>query len=389
MSFVPKDVIVLPESTPEYPDRWIALNVFSRTSLGVSGAVLDLLGRISEPPSAADENRVFRCWDIEYFSNEEGLLADPSRFRRDPARWHELQLDRGSLDIELRKHFILIDDESVYRARFAPKKNLLDWERFGNFHQQHGQHMMVVKRTDPAQWWMNQKFKADRRSVREDNLYGAVQWSFLEKYLKTVVRPGACVIDLGCGTGIYANLMARFGARVTAVDPSDEYLAIAREHAEPGVTVLKADIGAPGGLEAVPSGSADIVFMSDALLFYFVPFHPGQKADMQTLLADVRRILKPDGMFVSLEPHAMFYMAPWLGAPDRPFTVLTEYLHRQFGVVPPFSWLMHALAGAGFVVRDLHEIGPAEYFAATDSRAYHFAREFPLWQLLELKVSAN
>ena len=37
--------------------------------------------------------------------------------------------------------------------------------------------------------------------------------------------------------------------------------------------------------------------MSDALLFYFVPFYPGQKADIQILLAAVRRILKDGGVF--------------------------------------------------------------------------------------------
>ncbi len=110
--------------------------------------------------------RPFRCWRVEYFSNEDGLLADPSRYRRAPEDSREPSLDRSALIAELKKHCILIDDEVAYRERFKPKRNLLDRERFGNFHQQHGQHMALTRRKDPADWWMRQKFTADQLSVR-------------------------------------------------------------------------------------------------------------------------------------------------------------------------------------------------------------------------------
>jgi SAM-dependent methyltransferase len=361
------------------------MNVFARTSLGITGDVLSFLGQLNEA-RPTDPATTFLCWDIEYFSNEEGLLADPTRYRRDPTQWKELRLDRNALEAKLKAHCILIDDEAAYRARFQSKRHLLDREHFGNFHQQHGQHMMLTRRTDPGQWWMSQKFTPDRRAVRSDNLYGAVQWSFLQSYFKRIIAPGSTAIDIGCGTGIHSNLMAECGAQVVGLDPSEEYLEVARTNAAPHTSFVKANIGEAGGLATIADASADLVFMSDALLFYFVPFYPGQKADMQVLLADIRRILKPGGTFVSMEPHAVFYHAPWLGAYDRPFTIVTEYLHKRFGIVPTFSWLVHALAQGGFAVKDLMEVGPADYFEAVDARAYHFSREFPVWQLLELRI---
>jgi SAM-dependent methyltransferase len=379
MSFVPGDVVILPAEGQ--PGRWVALNVFARTSLGISAPVLAVLSAGAQEAGTLPDT--FTCWEIEYFSNENCLLADPSRFRRDAAAWREVRLDRGALDRKLRDRCILIDDEAAYRERFQPKRNLLDSRHFGNFHQQHGHHLMVVKRTDPAKWWMQQKFTEDYRAVRSDTLYGGIQWSFLKDYFPARIKAGMKVVDLGCGTGIYCNLMARAGAQVLGVDPSDEYLAVAREHALPNVSFAKMDIGAPGGLDAIPDASADLIFMSDALLFYFVPFHPGQQADMSALLADIRRILKPGGTFVSLEPHGAFYLCPWLGSPDRPFTILTEYLHKSYGIVPPFSWLMRALCAAGFAMTDMQELAPAEYFKEVDARGYHFASQFPLWQLLE------
>ena len=43
------------------------------------------------------------------------------------------------------------------------------------------------------------------------------------------------ILDVGTGTGRAAILMARGGARVTAVDPSEEMLAIARQAGGRGI----------------------------------------------------------------------------------------------------------------------------------------------------------
>src|SRR2546428_4852752 len=42
---------------------------------------------------------------------------------------------------------------------------------------------------------------------------------------------GKRVLDVGCGGGILAEALAREGARVTGVDPSEKSLAVARAHA--------------------------------------------------------------------------------------------------------------------------------------------------------------
>lgn len=383
MMTVPKDVIFLPESTVEYPDRWVAMNVFSRTALGISSDVFGLLAAPTAAEPAAGVS--YRCWKIKHFSNDDGLLADPSRFRRDPRQWQELSLNQQEMLARLREDCIIVDDEAAYRKRFQPKRHILDHQNFGNFHQQHGQHMALMRRQDPARWWTRQKFSPDLLSVRRDTLYGAIQNAFLEEYTEQRITRGMTVIDLGCGTGVYSNLIASRGAIVLGVDPSEEYLAVAREHAREGARFEQMQIGQAGGLDGIPSGSADIVFMSDALLFYYVPFFPGQAADIDVLLADISRILKPDGAFVSLEPHGAFYLMPWLGAEDRPFVIVTEYLKKSFGIVPPLSWLIRTVSRAGFVLGDMRELTPATYFAEIDPRGYHFASEFPLWHLLEFR----
>lgn len=388
MNPIPRDVIILPEMTEGYPGRWLAMNVFARTCLGVGSEVLELMA-LPDAARAKGPSASYRCWEVEYFSNEDGLLADPTRYRRDPAQWKELTLDREAMLKKLRAHSILVDDRAAYLERFGPKRNLLDRQHFGNYHEQHGQHFMLVRREDPAAWWMKQKFTPDLTAVRRDNLYGAVQWNFMEQFARERAKSGMRIADLGCGTGVYSNLLALAGAEVIGLDPSEEYLAVARRNAATGTSFVKAAIGEPGGLRALDDASVDIVFMSDALLFYFCPLYPGQAADVRVLLADIRRILKPSGRFVSLEPHPVFYMAPWLGDPERPFTVVTESSRKRFGINPPLSWLFKSLHDAGFAVTDLKELEPAEYFSAVDPRGYHFAREFPVWQFVEAMAVPN
>jgi 2-polyprenyl-6-hydroxyphenyl methylase/3-demethylubiquinone-9 3-methyltransferase len=70
------------------------------------------------------------------------------------------------------------------------------------------------------------------------------------------LRPlsGLTAIDIGCGGGLVAEPLARMGATVTAIDPSERNIAIAKSHADPqGLTIdyrvaRVEDLGAEGRL---------------------------------------------------------------------------------------------------------------------------------------------
>jgi SAM-dependent methyltransferase len=64
--------------------------------------------------------------------------------------------------------------------------------------------------------------------------------AFFERLLRDEVKPGDRVLDLGSGTGTVARGLALRGCRVTALDPSAELLAQARDlDAQAGVEVLQ------------------------------------------------------------------------------------------------------------------------------------------------------
>lgn len=381
MSIIPSDVLIF--CGPQ--ESFILYNVFTRTSLALDTDGLRMFrGLAAGEPALAQQ---CRAWDVQRFSNATGLLEDPTRLCRAQDGWPQAEtLSQAELHKRLLQRCLLVEDEAAYRARFQPKDSLLDFKNFGNFHQQLGQHLLLTERVDPVQWWYQQKFTQDLSGIR-NNLYKAVQEHYLRRYFPNKLHAGVTIVDVGCGIGFYSRLMASCGAEVVAVDPNAGYIDNASKQELPNLRFLCAPIGAPGGLDALASQSADYVFMSDALLFYFIPEFPGQAADLGILMRDIHRILKPGGAFISLEPHPSFFLTPWLGDAERPYTVLTEYRNRRFSIVPSLAELAKGVMAHGFSLSFVDELYSGGC-AGLDSRAHGFASEFPIWQLLEFqKVS--
>jgi len=378
------DVISFPESPDTHPDRWVVMNVFTRQCLGIGPEAMAVLG---DP--TANSSATYRIWRIWRFSHVDGLLADPSRFTRNAATWGDPEMvDHATLISLLEEQTILIDDLANYRARFDYKKSLLDRRHFGTYHQQLGQQLIAFQRRDPASWWLEQKFTTDLAAIRRDNLYGAVQDEFLNRWLPGRVKPGMSVLDLGCGAGVISRKIADLGASVLGVDPNAEYIRIAKEHASESVEFQVLDLNGPGGLAGLADASFDCIFMSDALLFYYVPYEPEKPLDLPKLIADVKRLLRPAGRFLSLEPHPAFYAQPWLGDPYRPFTIVTEYLHTQWRINPPLAPLTRPFLEAGFSITAIEEPACDPANPHIDSRTRHFAAEFPVWLLVEFQAPA-
>jgi len=288
------DVISFPESPECYPERWVIMNVFTRDCIGAGPEVIQLLGNLQSA-----EDGQFRIWDIWHFSHADGLLADPSRFRRRADLWGAPKnLKKSDLVKILREKNIFIDDLKTYRARFGQKKSILDKNNFGNYHEQLGQYLLTVARRDPALWWVSQKFKPGAQEIRADNLYGAVQHAFLAEWLPKKIRPGNTVLDLGCGPGVISKMMADLGGNVLGIDPNPIYVDLALRESR-GARFQHRNLDRPENLADLPDRSFDIVFMSDALLFYFVPYHRDKPADIHGLVQQVKRLLKPGGAFLS------------------------------------------------------------------------------------------
>ena len=382
MPRLPGDVIILPEAK----GRWVIANLFSRTYLGVETNALNPL-RESERLNAAElekkySGKKFTVWEITKVTNLGCSADDPTGYIRDVEEWRTAEdLDIAALVKRFKKRFLLIDDMEEYAARFAPKSAVVDHEHFGNLREQLVQEI-VLKAKNPETWWEDQKFTPDMRAIKE-NLYKAVQENFLKNYFKKNLTGGKVALDLGCGPGYYANMMARSGATVLGVDPNMKYIDMAKKNAEQRASFKTAHVGTKSALDFIPSDSADYVFMSDCLLFYFVPDnqHPGE---IDVLLSDIKRILKKDGLFISCEPHHVFTFVPRLGDVDRPFTVITDYRDKKLNIAGTMSEHVQACAKNGFAVTWVEELLPDPAYREIDPRGYNFTRQFPLWMFYEM-----
>ncbi|SRR5581483_5125978 len=97
------------------------------------------------------------------------------------------------------------------------------------------------------------------------------------------IRPGASVLELGCGTGALTEKLISRGARVTAVDRSDAMLRRARRRA-PSAKIVCCDIL-----------NFQYEQKFDRVLLAFVLHHMEAKERLSTLKI-ARRALEPDGL---------------------------------------------------------------------------------------------
>jgi SAM-dependent methyltransferase len=104
------------------------------------------------------------------------------------------------------------------------------------------------------------------------------------------LRPGDCILDLGCGPGLYAERLAQAGFQITGVDFSQNSIDYAL--AKAGEKQLPIQYRCQNYLELDETS-----LYSAVLLIYgdFCPLSPEQRAK---LLANVRAALKPGGCFV-------------------------------------------------------------------------------------------
>lgn len=179
------------------------------------------------------------------------------------------------------------------------------------------------------------------------------------------------VLDLGCGPGAYTKLLLQQGARVTAVDGSQAMIDIVRRQF-PGLRCYVQDLA--GGLPAEDSGSFDLV-IAPLTLHYL--------RDWQPPLRDIRRVLKPDGVFVFSTHHPFFdYQRERSGS-----YYATELIEEQWDTVGhavavsfyrrPLSAMMSALVEAGLRVETLTEGQVARELADIDPVAYDQLRREP------------
>ena len=106
---------------------------------------------------------------------------------------------------------------------------------------------------------------------------------------------GKTLLDIGCGDGLNAVMLAKMGARVTGLDISPGAIDVAHRRAElNGVSERMTFICAPAEIADLAPDSFDIIW-GDAILHHVL-------GDLEEVLQHLVRACKPSGLLLFSEP---------------------------------------------------------------------------------------
>jgi SAM-dependent methyltransferase len=173
---------------------------------------------------------------------------------------------------------------------------------------------------------------------------------------------GRHVLDAGCGSGLYCELLLERGARVTGVDESAGMLAHARRRlAGRGVELHHADLREP-----LPFADGSFDGIVSALVMHYL-------RDWAPPLAELRRVLRPEGWLLFSTGHpaaeAERYKPARYGEVEAQDDVI-GWAGRVRFYRRPMSRIVNDLVEAGFAIERMEEAEPTDAFRDAKPEAY-------------------
>ncbi len=130
----------------------------------------------------------------------------------------------------------------------------------------------------------------DQASRREDIILS--ESAFLDGVVRSLTGEGQRILDIGCGPGLYATELAKFGHRVVGVD----FAPAAIEYGQKQL----AGTGLP--IEYIEGDIREMEFEPesfDACFYNYAMPNANTRADLTTLTEKIARWLRPGGVYIS------------------------------------------------------------------------------------------
>ncbi len=182
----------------------------------------------------------------------------------------------------------------------------------------------------------------------------------------------ARVLDVGCGSGWYAEYLLSRGAVVTAFDLNREFVDLTRKRVGGRACVRQADLANP--LDFAGDGEFDVV-VCPLVLHYL--------KDWQPAFREFHRILRPKGVLVFSTHHPTM---DWTLFKTENYFAL-ELLEDEWDIGKvrfyrrPLTAISEALDSAGFFIERLLEPQPTEDFRRVHPEGYERLAKNP-WFLV-------
>jgi len=201
------------------------------------------------------------------------------------------------------------------------------------------------------------KFTGERYLPTES---GQIRLEHVHRYLVgREIAGGKTVLDIACGEGYGSAMLAQVAKHVIGVDISDEAIAHARSA-----------YGASRNLEFI-SGSATSIPLNSASVDLVVSFETIEHlAEQEEMLAEIKRVLKPDGTLLLSSPNRTIYseLAGYRNeyhVKELDFAELEALLRRHF---PCIRFLSQRLTAGSLISADTgNRDGLRSYIDADDT----------------------
>ncbi|EGQ8942074.1 class I SAM-dependent methyltransferase [Vibrio parahaemolyticus] len=220
-------------------------------------------------------------------------------------------------------------------------------------------------------------FANEYDDVIQDNIYNAnLERPTLQSMLPKLVD--LSVIDLGCGSGVYAQyLLAQGAAKVTCIDYAKEMVQLVAKKAEVAGLSNKVEAYAQDLSKGLPNeidASADLV-ISPLMVHYL--------EDLNPLFIDIHRVLKAGGSFVfsTHHPFADFECSKSGNYFER------ELVQQEWGTVGKpvqvrfyrrsLTEITNALTKNGLVITQISEGEVDEKVKEMDGETYNYLSNNP------------
>lgn len=170
------------------------------------------------------------------------------------------------------------------------------------------------------------------------------------------IIPGMSVLDVGCGIGGPARLLAEtYGCRVTGIDLSEPFIEAAR--------YLTERTGQSGQVSFRSASALALPFADGAFDMALLQHVAMNILDRELLYREIRRVLKPGGRFATFDVVAKtgepIYPVPWARTPATSFLLTAEQTREAIIAAGfhPLAWLDDTEAAKAWIAK-LRESGP-------------------------------
>lgn len=192
---------------------------------------------------------------------------------------------------------------------------------------------------------------------------------------------GEKILDFGCGTGIYAKLLAKKGAIVKGFDISPEMIKIANQ--ENPKLELKV-----GSAYNIPFKEKFDIVLASLVVHYL--------GDWNKMFSEVRRVLKPRGIFLFSTGNPVAEFSEKINVKNKRIRALGDYFKegkkyaiwqsklKVFSYHRTYETLINSILKNNFEIigyKDAFPIKKAKKFFPEDYKVYSKIPFFTVWRL--------